>query len=661
MKRFSALIVSFIFLILTCHLDAQNEINLFSPDSNIRVVLKIYKDVQFEVWNRNELLLPASKIDLSILDYKGDTITTSVRKRNIWIKKSVFTSTDEVIIPEVPEKFKTINNKYSELELELNSIAVFFRAYNNGIAWRYQTRIKNEITVLNENLELGFPEKSMVYFPEEKRFFSHNERYYLYEQMDSISENRFCSLPALVEIPNGKKILITETDLEDYPGMWLQGSGRNRLNAIFPGYAIVEEQLNDRSVKVSEYAGYLAKTKGKRTFPWRILAIANSDGELITNHLSYQLAHPSVIEDPSWIKPGKVAWDWWNANNIYGVDFKAGVNTETYKYYIDFASKYGIEYIILDEGWYELGDLLKINPDINMEEILAYGKEKNVGIILWVVWKTLWDQWDASFDQFEKWGVKGIKVDFMQRDDQWMVNYYYKVAEEAANRHMLVDFHGAYKPAGLRRKYPNVITREGVRGLEQSKWCEDQTPKHNVTLPFIRMVAGPMDYTPGAMINAQAKNFEPIFNRPMSMGTRCHQLAMYVVYESPLQMLADNPSNYYKEPECMEFLAAVPTVWDTTIVVSAKIADHILIARKRGDDWFIGGMTNENSRKLNLDLSFLGSSKYKMIAFADGENADRFASDFTKTSDVVSSEQIIEIQLAPGGGWAAWVKIEKDD
>jgi len=355
-----------------------------------------------------------------------------------------------------------------------------------------------------------------------------------------------------------------------------------------------------------------------------------------------------------------VAWDWWNDWNIHGVDnsFESGVNTETYKYYIDFASENGIEYIIMDEGWYVLGDLMNVVPEIDMEEIMAYAKEKNVGVILWVIWKTMEDQWAESFDQFEKWGVKGIKVDFMQRDDQWMVDYYWRVAEEAANRKMLVDFHGAYKPSGLRRTYPNVITREGVRGLEQTKWSELQTPTHNVTLPFIRMVAGPIDYTPGAMVNSTEKNFKASWSQPMSMGTRCHQLAMYVVYESPLQMLCDNPSNYKKEPQAMKFLSQVPVVWDATIVLSGEIADHILVARQKENKWYIGGMTNWDSKELELDLSFLGSGVYVMEIWKDGKNAHRYASDFAKEMKKVKSSDKMKIKLAPGGGWVAVISLE---
>ena len=370
----------------------------------------------------------------------------------------------------------------------------------------------------------------------------------------------------------------------------------------------------------------------------------------------YKLAKPLQLTDTSWIKPGKVAWDWWNANNVYGVDFRAGINTETYKYYIDFAAKYGLEYIILDEGWYVLGDLMKVVEGMDMEALFRYAKSKNVGIIPWVIWKTLDDQLTEAMDQFEKWGAKGLKVDFMQRDDQWMVNYYDKIAKEGAKRHMLIDFHGSFKPTGLRRAYPNVITREGVRGLENCKWGTAANPEYNVTIPFIRMVAGPMDYTPGAMINAQKRDFQAIFNRPMSLGTRCHQLAMYVVYESPLQMLADSPSNYLKEPECMEFLAKVPTVWDETKVLDAKVADYLLIARKSGSEWYVGAMTDWTGRELTVDFSFLGPGQHSIEIYKDGINADRHGNDYKKETSKVSASDTMKIKLAPGGGWAAIIR-----
>jgi len=460
------------------------------------------------------------------------------------------------------------------------------------------------LTIRSETALFNFSKNSEAYFPREEEFFSHNERHYELKMLDSLGDKDLCSLPMLVTTSNEAKLLITESSLLDYPGMWLNGDVGNSLKAVFPHVAIEEKVIDDRSVRVAKTADYIAKTLGTRSFPWRIVAISKKDSDLITNQLTYQLAEPSRIPDVSWIKPGKVAWDWYNFNNIYGVDFRAGVNTNTYKYYIDFASKYGIEYIILDEGWYKLGDVLEVVPEMDVEELIEYGNKKNVGVILWVTWSSLNKKLEEALTKFESWGVKGIKMDFMQRDDQWMVNYYERVAKLSAEHKLLVDFHGAYKPSGLRRTYPNVISREGVKGSENNKWSAEVTPEHNLTLPFIRMVAGPMDYTPGAMMNAQQENFRAIFNRPMSLGTRTHQLAMYVCFESPLQMLCDSPSNYYKEPECMEFLSKVPSVWDETIVLDAKVSDKLLIARRNKDEWYIGGMTDWTSRNLQLNLSF---------------------------------------------------------
>jgi alpha-glucosidase len=473
--------------------------------------------------------------------------------------------------------------------------------------------------------------------------------------LSDIKDKNMASLPVLVEIEEGPKVIISEANLEDYPGLYLKGTDGQNFSfiGIFPAYPIKEEQKDDRTMIVSERADYIALTDGKRCFPWRIIGIAEEDGDLIESELVCKLAKPLQLEDVSWIKPGKVAWDWWNANNVYGVDFKSGVNTETYKYYIDFAAANNIEYIIMDEGWSDTENLLKVNPNIDMKEILSYADEKNVGVILWCVWLTLDKQLEQALDRFEEWRIKGIKVDFMQRDDQKMVNFYHKIVKEAAKRHMLVDFHGAYKPTGLRRAYPNLVTREGVLGLEWNKWSADCNPEHDLTIPFIRMFAGPMDYTPGAMNNAQEVNFRDIFERPMSQGTRVHQLAMYVVYESPLQMLADSPSNYMKEPEIVSFLSKVPTTWDETIVLEAKVSDYVIIARKSGDDWYIGAMTDWTSRKFQIDLSFLDGGKYNAEIYQDGINADRYASDYKRVIKVISKNDKIDIDLAPGGGWVA--------
>jgi alpha-glucosidase len=398
-------------------------------------------------------------------------------------------------------------------------------------------------------------------------------------------------------------------------------------------------------------ADYIAVTRGTRTYPWRALGIAERDADLLTSSLPYLLAKPSLIQDTSWIRPGKVAWDWWNALNLRGVDFKAGVNTATYKHYIDFASRHGIEYVVLDEGWYVLGDVLNVVPEIDVEALTAYGRGKNVGVILWVVWKTLDDQLRPALDRFEKWGVKGIKVDFMQRDDQPTMEFYHRICRAAAERKLLVDFHGAIRPALMTRTWPNLMSTEGVMGLEHDKWSRDVDPEHDVTLPFTRMYLGPMDFTPGAMVNASKGDFMPIFGQPMSQGTRCHQMAMYVVYESPLQMLADSPSNYSREPEAMEFLGPVPTVWDETRVLDGRIGDYVAVARRSGRDWYVGAMTDWTARELALDLSFLSEGRFQLDAFEDGVNADRNGSDYRRTRTAVDRTGRLTVRLAEGGGW----------
>ena len=368
----------------------------------------------------------------------------------------------------------------------------------------------------------------------------------------------------------------------------------------------------------------------------------------------YQLSSPQAIDETDWIKPGKVAWDWYNANNLRKVDFKSGLNTPTYKYYIDFASKYNLEYIILDEGWSQsTTEILTSNPDINLHEIIDYGKSKGVGVILWVLWKPLLSNLEEILNTYATWGVAGIKVDFMQRADQQMVNIFEEIAKVAAKNRLIVDFHGCFKPNGLQRTYPNVLTFEGVKGNENHKWSAQITPEHNLTLPFTRMVAGPMDYTPGAMRNANRKNFAPSFERPMSLGTRCHQLAMYIIYESPLQMLCDSPSEYLNEPEIPAFLSKIPTIWDQTIILDASVSEFILSARRSGNNWYIAAMTNHFSRNLDIVLDFLPDGEYNMEIMSDGINADRHAEDYRYEVKKVNNNTKMKIHLAAGGGFAA--------
>jgi alpha-glucosidase len=626
---------------------AQQSYSVGSPDGRVEIKVHVADRISYDVYFKGKELLEDSSLSMNI-DH-------AVLGANPKIASTKERSSDQILEPVVRQKFARIRDNFHELRLQLeDGLGVTFRAYNEGAAYRLETSLPAEqVHVYEEEASFRFVGDHTVYYPTEESFFSHNERKYLPQTMSQIAPASIATLPAVVDPGDGVKVAIAESNVEDYPGLWLRGTAGNALAATFPPYPLKEQLERDRDFKVVESADYIAVTRGTRDFPWRVIGIAERDGDLITNQLVWLLEKPSQVKDTSWIKPGKVAWDWWNANNVYGVDFKAGINTETYKYYIDFASKYGIPYIILDEGWYKLGNLLEVVPEINIPEIVDYGRAKNVGVILWVVWKTLDDQLEPALDQFQKWGVKGIKVDFMQRSDQKLINFYHKVSAETAKRKMLVDFHGNQKPATMTRTWPNLISTEGVRGLEWNKWSAETDPTHDVTLPFTRMFLGPMDYTPGAMINAQKASFAPIFMRPMSLGTRCHQLAMYVVYESPLQMLADSPSNYLREPEIMEFLGPVPSVWDETKVLDGKIAEYVVVARRSGADWYVGAMTNWTPREIDIDLSFLPAGTYSMDAYEDGINAARNGSDYRQVKTRVDNTTKLKLKLEPGGGWAA--------
>jgi alpha-glucosidase len=634
-------------LVLAMPANAQASYDLRSPDKRIEVRIRTAHGVRYDVVLNGRAVLQDSSLSMDV-DHK-------VLGREVKVTGSKERHEDRMLEPVVRQKFAKIRDNYNELRLDMEGgYAVVFRAYNEGVAYRFETALPaQQVKIYNEEANFRFTANSIVFYPQEDSFFSHNERKYLPQHLLEIDPEFLASLPAVVDVGEGAKVAIAESDVEEYPGLWLLGTGGTGLNATFPPYPLKEQLFRDRDYKVVESADYIAVTTGTRTFPWRVLGIADRDADLLTNPLVWLLEKPSQVEDTSWIKPGKVAWDWWNDNNVYGVDFKAGINTQTYKYYIDFAAKYGIPYIILDEGWYKLGNVLEVVPEINMEALTAYAKEKNVGVILWVVWKTLDDQLIPALDQYQKWGIKGIKVDFMQRSDEILINYYHKVSRETAKRKMLVDFHGDQKPATMTRTWPNLISTEGVRGMEWSKWSAEAEPQHNVTLPFTRMFLGPMDYTPGAMLNATKTSFAPLMHRPMALGTRCQQLAMYVVYESPLQMLSDSPSNYLREPESMEFLAAVPTQWDESKALDGKIAQYVVVARRNGSDWYVGAMNNWTARELEIDFSFLPEGNFQMDAYQDGENADRMASDYKLVKSQVNRGTKLKIKMAPGGGWAA--------
>lgn len=640
-------ILLFLILVLPLSVSA-NTYSLKSPDGKIEITVSADKQIRYSVSVNGYRFLEPSLISIVT---NGQTRITGQG-----IVNTLETNHDEVITPVVKQKSNRIRDHYNLLRLDLqNNISLEFRAYNDGVAYRIITDgEENRGMIVNtETVEYNFADDYGLLFPEEENTYSHQEREYKQVSLSSVGPDRFCSTPMLVDLEKHGKVLITESDLYSYPGMFLEGDDENRLSlkGKFAPYPIQETEHGDRDRWITQAADFLARTEAKRTFPWRTMIIAAQDGDLILSEMVFKLARPLELENTSWIRPGKVAWDWLNALNIYGVDFKSGVNTATYKYYIDFAAAYGLDYIILDEGWSDTKDVTRVVPEIDMAELSAYAESKDVDLILWVVWMGLEKQLDKALDLYQSWGVRGIKIDFMQRDDQKMVDYYWKVAKAAAEREMLVDYHGSYKPAGIRRAWPNVITREGVRGGEQSKWSDYLTPDHNLTLPFTRMVAGPMDYTPGHMINATKANFRDVYEKPMSQGTRCHQLSMYVLYESPLQMLCDNPSHYYDEPVTMAFLSAVPTTWDESLVLHAKIGDYLVMARRNGNTWYVGGMNDWTERDFDIALDFLPEGKFTAEIWKDGVNAHRYASDHAKTTKEVTNSSKVPIHMAPGGGF----------
>ncbi len=621
---------------------------LASPNGRIGVRIDLSDRIRWSVTFDGKLIVTGGEASMKI-----DDLALGQRPR---LKAARGSSVDRTIEPVVRRKAAKLQERYEELRLEMEGrYAVVFRAYDDGVAYRFETALpRKEVKVYEEQVVLHFPGEPRVFYPKEDSFFSHNERKFLDLSLREVGPTTLASVPAVVaEGDGGVRIAITDADVEGYPGLWLVGTGSDGLAATFPPYPLEEKLERDRDVRVARSADYLAVTTGTRTYPWRVMGVVEKDTGLIESSLPYLLAKPSQVADTSWIRPGKVAWDWWNALNLRGVDFKAGVNDATYRHYIDFAAAHGIEYVVLDEGWYVLGQMLEVVPEIDVAALAAYGREKGVGVILWAVWKTLDDQLLPALDQFERWGVKGIKVDFMQRDDQPVIDFYTRVCREAAKRKLLVDFHGAIRPSLMTRTWPNLISTEGVMGLEHDKWSRDTDPEHELTLPFTRMYLGPMDFTPGAMLNASKANFVPIFGEPMSQGTRCHQLAMYVVFESPLQMLADSPSHYAREPEAMEFLGPVPTVWDETRALDGRIGDYVVVARRSGAIWYVGAMTDWTPRELSVDLSFLPEGSFDLDAFEDGVNAGRNGSDYRRVRKAVDQNTRLRLHLAEGGGWAA--------
>jgi alpha-glucosidase len=607
----------------------------------------------YSITSDDKIVIPPTSISLTIsgTSFPRHGSTGVSRRKQI----------RETTIPTVPTFSASFPNAFNELSIRFgDDITVCGRAYDDGIAFRWETHLsEKEVTIDAEKLAITFASDIPVYFPEPlcDGFFSHQECNFARMPVSAVKDHKPGCVPLLADRGNDQWLLFSDVNVEAYPGVWLEGTGSNTLMAAFPPYPLETRLKKDRSLEVFRPASFIARTTGTRSFPWRAFVMTDGAG-LLKSTMLYNLAEPSRLDDTSWIKPGKVAWDWWNANNIHGVPFRAGINQDTYKHYIDFAAEMGLSYIILDEGWSVPGpdNLLKVVPEIDMQALSDYGRSKNVRLILWMTSVALERSFGAALDQFEKWGIAGIKVDFMQRDDQVMMEFLYRVAAAAADHHLLADFHGGSKPTGLHRTWPNVLTCESVLGLEQSKWGTDASPSTAALLPFVRMVVGPMDYTPGAMINLQRKSFQPMFETPASQGTRAQQLAMYIVFLSPLQMLADTPTNYRGNPQCLPFLRAVPVTWDDTRVLHAKVGECLAVARRKGNEWYIGAINDWKPRDLELSLDFLGGGLHEMVLWRDGPNADRNGNDVLVEPSQVSQDTKLKLHLAPGGGATAIIR-----
>ncbi len=627
---------------------AQNYM-LNSPDLKNRITISVTDDISYTVTRDTIELIGPNVINMKLRNdgLLGESpVVANVKQKSV----------NDVIRPIIKVKSETMNEAYNELEINLRkNYTLVFRAYNEGIAYRFKTRFKNDLTVLNETVQINIDPESDVYFPKEKSFLSMNEVPYLHQKVKDIKEKEFCSLPLLFKHSSGPYVLFTESDLNDYPGLWFNLNSLKSLEGVFP--AVPTKLRNDGNcwdgLVVEKRADYIAKTQGTRSYPWRAVLIADHEKELITNQLVYLLAEPAQDDDYSWIKPGMATLDWWGRRNLFNVDFIGGVNMETFKYFIDFNSNFGIPYFVFDDGWSDGCDIFSTNENLNLKEIFEYANERNVGIILWLNAHVLKKDVEGILDYFTDLGAKGIKVDFFNRDDQEMINLFHEIAKEALERKLVIDFHGACKPIGLIRTYPNVLTSEGLIEFEQNGVSDNANPQLHTLLPFIRMVAGPMDYLPGTVTNAQRKEFWKNIDRPVGLGTRAHSMALAVVFESPITMLPDSPSDYYREEECIKFLTSIPVMWDETKVIEAKIGEYVIIARRSGKDWYLAAITNWDKKDFAITLDFLNDYTYNCELFKDGPNSGTRAIDYEREEFKVKKDEAIRISMAPGGGWMA--------
>ncbi|MDQ8204080.1 glycoside hydrolase family 97 protein [Pelagicoccus sp. SDUM812003] len=639
-------------------LDHSSPFEASSPDGQLRLQVEVADEIRWSLKHDRQTIIAPSSIAMRL---GGGEVLGQAPKLASALRD------------EVDTRFETLNytravvpDRYQMLTLQFEGdFALEFRVYDEAVAYRFVTDRDGEIVVKDEEARFNFTSDHPAFIPYMwdyrggEIFNSSFEALYDETPLSEWKEGSYAMTPMLVDVGQGKKAVILEADLEDYPGMYLDlndtGMG---LSGVFARYPLETKKggYEEMNVIPTKRADYIAKTSGSRSFPWRVVVVSEQDKELLDIDIVQKLASPSRIEDTSWIRTGLVSWDWWNDYNLWGVDFVSGQNTRTYKHYIDFAAENNAPYIIIDWGWTDKNDLTDYSPEVDLPELIDYGKQRGVGVIVWASWFAVTESMETVFPLYEKMGVAGLKIDFIDRDDQVAVASTYEIAAKAAEHRLLVDYHGVFAPTGLQRTYPNVVGYEGVKGLENVKWADEDAPRYAVSIPFIRMMAGPMDYTPGAMTNVTQDKFAPINNAPMSKGTRVHQLAMYIMYESPLQMYSDSPSAYRQEQKCTDFIASIPTHFDDTVALAGEVGEYAALARRRGDAWFVAAMTNWEPRDLSLPLDFLEPGDYRMVVFRDGLNANRVASDYVKETLTVQAGEVVKASLAGGGGWAARIE-----
>ena len=635
-----------------------------SPNGKVKVTVNTDQGVRWAVnYGETPVLLP-SAIDICLQQGQKTLSLGKVGKVARYTVKSSFSTPFY--------KKATVTDEYGRMLMYTNQKwTIEVRAYDDGAAYRLISGATKPSLVKSETAEFRFADDYQAFVPymneyrDEQRYCYSFESYYDEQPLSAMFKDSLAITPLAVCLPGGMKAIVMDAGVENYPEMLVKGDG-NALVAEFASYPL-EQKVGgfDRlNLIPTKRADYIAKLSPKQSLPWRAVVITERDADILNCDMAQRLAPECRLSDTSWIQPGKVAWDWWNNCNVTGVDFQSGMNTDTYLYYIDFAAKNKIEYIIIDEGWSGKESLMEdLIPEIDLPRLIAYGQKKGVGIILWSSWRNLIGNdplsdmtvTDKVMKHYADMGIKGFKVDFFDRDDQQVIASAYKVAESAAKYHLYLDYHGL-KPFGIQRAYPNILNFEGVKGLENVKWAtlaQYDMVTYDVQVPFIRMFAGPMDYTQGAMVNCQKESYHVSNDEPCSQGTRCHQLAMYVTFEAPLQMLADSPTKYMQNQACTDFITRIPTTFDETVAIDGQLGEYTVIARRKGATWYIAAMTDWTERDIDLPLHFLGDGAYQAEIFADGVNALKDATDYRQSRQTVKKEDSLRIHLSSGGGWVA--------